>query len=186
MEADWEVEIGGSAPVIEASWPGLVDLQHSPQRAFSLPETADCPALAEALIRLNAPHSPVWTSKCDFWPHLQADAFDPFELDARPDQAAHATGCYIDLLPREDQQWATHQLAVAVCQRVCALLRSNPLPCARLDLILRRAIPAPDHTGLGVTAYLTACGPSPSAAARTLADALDLFAGALHAESTLQ
>jgi hypothetical protein len=186
MEADWEVEIGGNAPVIEASWPGFVDLRQSPQRAFSLPETADYPALAEALIRLNASNSPVWTSKCDLWPQLEADAFDPSELDAPPDHAAHAVGCYIDLLPRESQLWATPQLAVSACQRVCALLRANPLPCARLDLILRQANPAPDQQGLGVTAYLTACGPSPSAAARTLADALALFAGAFRAESTLQ
>jgi hypothetical protein len=186
MEADWEVEIGGSAPVIEASWPGFVDLQQSPQRAFSLPETADCPALAEALIQLNADGSSVWTSKCDLWPHLEPDAFDPFELDAPPDHATHAVGCYIDLLPRENQLWATPELAIATCQRVCALLRVHPLPCARLDLILRRAIPAPDQQGLGVTAYLTACGPSPSAATRTLADALALFDGAFRVDSRLQ
>ena len=27
MEADWEVEVGGGAPVIEAFWPGFVDLR---------------------------------------------------------------------------------------------------------------------------------------------------------------
>lgn len=186
MEADWEVEIGGGAPVIEASWPGFVDLQQSPQRAFDLSETADCPALAEALIHLNACGSSVWTSKCDLWLHLEPDAFDPSELEAQPGQAAHATGCYVDLLPREIQHWGTPELAVAACQRVCAFLRAHPLPCARLDLIVRRAVPAPDQTGLGVTAYLTACGPSPTAAARTLADALALLAGAFRADSTLQ
>jgi hypothetical protein len=148
MQADWEVEIDGSAPVIEASWPGFVDLQRSPQRAFGLSETADCPALAEALIRLSGPNSPVWTSKCDLWPHLEPDVFDLRELDAPPDHAAHVTGCYIDLLPRENQSWATPELAIAACQRICALLRFHPLLCSRLDLILRRALLAPDQMGL--------------------------------------
>jgi len=68
MEADWEVEIGGGAPIIDACWDGLVHLQTAPERAAELPEAADLPRLAEALVRLNAPRSPVWTSKCDVWP----------------------------------------------------------------------------------------------------------------------
>ena len=31
MEADWEFEIGGGAPVIDAPGPGFVDLQHEPR-----------------------------------------------------------------------------------------------------------------------------------------------------------
>jgi hypothetical protein len=30
MEADWEFEVGGDAPVIDALWPGFVDLRLSP------------------------------------------------------------------------------------------------------------------------------------------------------------
>ena len=30
MEADWELEIGGDAPVIEAHWTGFVDLRADP------------------------------------------------------------------------------------------------------------------------------------------------------------
>ena len=39
MEADWEIEIGGDAPVIEAHWFGFVDLRIEPSRANELPET---------------------------------------------------------------------------------------------------------------------------------------------------
>jgi hypothetical protein len=186
MEADWEVEIGGGAPVIEAHWPGFVDLRSDPQRARQLTETADQPALAEALIRLNAPASPVWTSKCDIWPILEPDAFDPLELDAAPDHAAHALGSYIDLLPRKSPQCATTERALAACRRTCAVLHAYPLRACRLDLILRRALLAPDQMGLGITAYLTACGASPAEAARTLSAALAALACAFCADATLQ
>jgi len=39
MEADWEFEVGPdtaglAAPVIDACWPGFVDLRHNPERAW--------------------------------------------------------------------------------------------------------------------------------------------------------
>ena len=186
MEADWEVEIGGGASVIEALWPGFVDLRSDPQRVRQLAETADQPALAEALIRLNAPASPVWTSKCDLWPVLEPGAFDPLELDAAPDGAAHAFACYIDLLPRNGLQWAAIERTLASCRRICSVLHAYPLRACRLDLILRRAFLAPEQMGLGITAYLTACGASPAEAARTLDAALAAFTSAFCADATLQ
>src|SRR4051812_38986462 len=53
MEADWEFEIGGDAPVIEANWKGFVDLCAHPERVSELTECGELPALAEALVRLN-------------------------------------------------------------------------------------------------------------------------------------
>ena len=100
MEADWEIEVGGKAPVIEARWPGFVDLRLHPERASQFPEAAELPALAVALAMLNALASPVWTSKCDVWPVVDSAEFDPDELDAPPGCGAHAMGCYVDLLPR--------------------------------------------------------------------------------------
>lgn len=186
MEADWEIEIGGNAPVIEAHWPGFVDLRDDPQRAHQLPEAAGLPALAESLIRLNAPASPVWTSKCDLWPLLEPDAVDPLEMDAVPGQSALALCCYIDLLPRDCLRWATSALALPVCRRICSELHAYPLRCCRLDLILRLAFLAPEQMGLGMTAYLTACGPSEAEVASTLSAALAVFTGTLCADATLQ
>ena len=40
MEADWEFEVGGDAPVIEACWEGFIDLRKTPERARQLPEAA--------------------------------------------------------------------------------------------------------------------------------------------------
>jgi hypothetical protein len=191
MEADWEFEVGGEAPVIEAAWPGFVDLRRAPQRAWELPEAAAFPALAEALAKLNGAGSPVWSSKCDLWPRLEADEFDPGELDAPPGCAAHAMGCYIDLLPKSNGQGALPAMAEAACRLICGLLRAVPLRCCRADLVIRRAFLSADPTDqgfmdLGVTAYLTSCGASSAEAARALQAALAALADALHSHSTLE
>ena len=175
MEADWEVEIGGDAPVIVGCWEGLVDLRRNPEMAMNLPESRQLASLAEALVQLNSAASPVWTSKCDVW---RPDPFAPDEMDA-PEQESRAMACYVDLLPRTDEQWPTHEHAVAACQSVCLRLRNVPLRCCRADLIIRRAWTAPDHKGVGITAYLTACGSSLDRAGTVLASALRAFAEAI-------
>jgi hypothetical protein len=177
MEADWEFEVGGDAPVIDALWSGFVDLRQHPGRARELQEAAGFPALAAALQELNAPRSPIWTSKCDAWQIAGPDLVDPGELDAEPASATHATSCYIDLLPRTEQQWPLPAQAADWCKELCARLRTIPLACCRADLIIRRAFIAPDRNNLGVTAYLTACGASAAEAGRVLDAALTAFAG---------
>ena len=54
MEADWEVEIGGDAPVIDAQWPGLVDLRANPERVCEIAEASAFPPLADLLLALNS------------------------------------------------------------------------------------------------------------------------------------
>jgi hypothetical protein len=196
MEADWEFEVAGGAPtgeaearetpIIDALWPGFIDLRRNPERAWQLPEAAELPALAGALALLNVDASPVWTSKCDVWPAVDSAEFDPDELDAPDGCAAHAMGCYIDLLPKRDGQWGLPAEAAVACKHVCSLLRAVPLRCCRFDLVIRRAFLSPDGLGLGITAYLTACGRFPDEAAQTLQGALAAFAGVLTGDSTLQ
>ena len=188
MEADWEFEmgpdaVGNVAPVIEARWAGFVDLRRNPERARQLPEAGLLPGFAEALIKLNAAASPVWTSKCDVWPKLETGDFDPDELDAPPDSSAHAMGCYIDVLTRDGHQWRMPEMAADACKQVCALLRAVPLGCCRADLVIRSALvvqePASQEVeGLGVTAYLTSCGESSAGALQTLQAALAVLADA--------
>jgi hypothetical protein len=173
MEADWEIEIGGGAPVIEAHWPGFVDLRLSPERARLLAEAQQLPGLAEALVRLNAPNSLVWTSKCDVF---MPDEFDPDELNASPEIAAHALACYIDLLPRSGELWSDPTAAAAWCRSACADIKVVPIRCCRADLVVRRALIAPELMGLGITAYLTACGLNREGAASILEAALNVFA----------
>jgi hypothetical protein len=191
MEVDWEFEVGPdaaglAAPVIDALWPGFVDLHRAPELAGHLPETAQLPALAGALAKLNAAASPVWTSKCDFWPRLEADELDAGELDAPPGCITHAMGCYIDLLPRDGQGWVRPDIAEAVCKRVCGLLRAVPLGCCRADLVIRRAFITADRMDLGITVYLTSCGSSSAEAEWTLAAALTALTDAFGSHSTVE
>ena len=186
MEADWEFEVGPdaaglAAPVIDGAWAGFVDLRREPARALDLPEAGLLPGLAEALIKLNAAASPVWTSKCDVWPSLEDGEFDPDEMDAPVSSSAHVMGCYIDLLPRGDRQWTSPEQVADACRQVCSLLRSIPLGCCRADLVIRRALIASNAECLGATAYLTSCGESPADAARTLQKSLATLADAFGA-----
>jgi hypothetical protein len=193
VEADWEFEIGGDAPVIDASWPGFIDLRWTPQsgavswsRIRSLQETAQLSGLAVTLERLNAEYSPVWTSKCDFWPALRPEEFDADELDAPTGFCAHGLGCYIDLLPKGEQQWALPDMVAAACRSWCAQLLAVPLRCCRVDFIIRRALIAAHRVDTGITAYFTTCGPTSGEALQTLEAALAAFVDALCPHSTLQ
>lgn len=181
VEADWEIEIGGDAPVIDACWSGLVDLRLEPHRVQELPEVVLVPGLAAVLVRLNAPDSSVWTSKCDSWPLADPD---PYELDSPPHLALHAVACYIDLLPVSDLAWPAPESAAGFCRDLCMRLRSVPLRSSRIDLIIRRAFILPDHPALGITAYLAACGPAPNQASAQLELVLAAFADVLFAAQT--
>jgi hypothetical protein len=172
MEADWEFEIGGDAPVIEAHWSGFVDLRADPKRALDLAEAGQLSGLADALTRLNAMDSPVWTCKMDVFVPGQ---IDPDELGAVGAEGAHAVACYVDLLKRSDQQWGSPSEAELACRELCTRLRKIPLQRCRVDLVVRRAHIGPGLNALGMTAYLTACGQTESDAKARLAECLSLF-----------
>jgi hypothetical protein len=179
LEADWEVEIGGGAPVIEGRWQGFVDLQRFPRRVRQLVEIHELPGLADALKRLNGHSSLVWTSKCDVFGNVGRDEFDRDELDAPPGCDRYATALYIDLLPKSDEPWHTREKAVAACKRICNQLHEVGLRCCRVDMVLRRAHITRYAKELGITAYLTACGISTAQAKAVLSLALDAFADAV-------
>jgi hypothetical protein len=176
MEADWEFEIGGDAPIIEAHWPGFVDLRADPDRASDLAEATQLPGFANALKRLNGMNSPVWTSKTDVFAPGQ---IDPDELDAIDEEATHAIACYVDVLMRSDRQWNFPFNAEWSCKALCVRLRDLPLRCCRVDLVVRRAHIEADSNDLGMTAYLTACGQTESYARSQLAECLSHFAAAI-------
>jgi len=172
MEADWEMEIGTDAPVIDGAWDGWVNLRSDPGRVAEIGEAVQFPALAESLVRLNAAHSPVWTAKCDVWP---VESFDPDELDADRESALAALGCYIDLLATDEAVFSTLDACALWSQRLCLKLRSAPLRQCRADVIVRRAFLTPESTGLGITTYITGCGSDQTEASEFLARALDLL-----------
>lgn len=171
MEADWEFDIGGDAPVIEACWPGFVDLRDHPARVHEIAETQTLPGLAAALLRLNKVGSRVWTCKTDVF---TPDRVDPDELAAATDEAKFAMACYVDLLMRGDQIWNVSANAEKDCRTYCKRLRDIPLRCCRVDLVVRRAR-VREHNDLGATVYLTACGPTLANAKQRLAECLVAF-----------
>jgi hypothetical protein len=176
MECDWEIEIASDAPVIDATWEGYVDLRTNPERVTDVAETAQFPALIEALLRLNNASSPVWTAKCDVWP---LEVFDPDELDSDRDSSESALGCYIDVLQSDGQVWSTHDAIANWCRRLCLNMRGRPLRDCRADIIVRRACKQGESMGLGITAYLSACGPTPIEAAKALSNALKVLADSI-------
>lgn len=164
MEADWEVEVGGGAPVIEAHWPGFINLRAEPVRITDVAETRAFPPLADLLLTLNSVGSPVWTSKCDVW---------------EPEPGALA--CYVDLLPLRGEVFAEWERAEAFCRVLVKRMAPRAVPPSEsqpgrhpilissdeigsaptITLVVRRAI-TERAEGFGVTAYFSAdsgCSP---------------------------
>lgn len=171
MEADWEVEIGAGAPVIEAHWSGFIDLRAHPEQVAELCECRELPGLADALLRLNAIGSGVWTSKTDVF---TPERIDPDEMNASREESSHAVSCYVDVL-FGDEAWDGLSKAKQECAELCAKLQSVVLDCRRVDVVIRRALIG-DLSSLGATVYLTGCGRTPIAAKERLGECLDAFA----------
>lgn len=205
MEADWEVEIGPDAPVIDALWPGFIDLRRAPERIGEIEETRKFPALAEALLRLNRSDSnvglcadsgmdsmlddltcgsQVWSSKCDIWVlDSSSDTWDPDELDATPVESLVALACYIELLPRNESLFAGLVEAETWARGAVDRLRKTVCRRCRVDLVIRRAFKG-DSEVLGITAYTTACGADFNAAEEALSSALRALVSAVRATAS--
>ena len=183
MEADWEFDVGIDSPLIDGVWPGLVDLRADPQQVELIAECHQLTGFADALTRLNAPSAPVWTSKCDVW---RPDSFDPDELDALPELAGTAVACYIDLLPKSDQQWCAPSRVEHECRALCGRLHAIPNPCCRADFVIRRARVLVNEFAFGITAYLVASGPSENEAKARLASAISTVVDSVLATTWLE
>lgn len=192
MEADWEVEIGGGAPVIDAHWPGFIDLRAFPDRIWEITEARESQPLANLLLRLNSNRSPLWTSKCDMW---------------RPAEGGLA--CYIDLLPRDGSVFAEWKQAEAFCRdlivrlRTAALPASSAVPLGQLHfvndhteglegsatLVIREAL-LEDSQGFGITAYFSTDKTDLADAEKALVGVMEAFAdsvdGATFTEGPVQ
>jgi len=185
MEADWEVEIGPGAPVIDAEWSGFIDLRRTPGRIGEIAEVQQFPALAEVLLRLNGPHSDldaitstavwgssIWTSKCDFWTLEQCD---PYEMDATFKESIVGFGCYIDVLSRDELVFAELNSIEEWARDQVSRLRKIACRCCRADLVIRRAFSSTGE-GFGITAYISSCGEDTGTARAALDAALTVFA----------
>jgi hypothetical protein len=179
MEADWEVEIGGGAPVIDALWPGFVDLRSSPERIAEIAEAVAFPPLGRLLLALNAAGSPLWTAKCDLW---ETDAAEPAGTDASTTHSGVpcALSCYLDLLPLAGLVFAQWEAAEIFCRDWVARLAPLALADCRAELVVREAV-AGLVEGFAVTVYLSGHGPDRGKAAEALKNAMTAFAGSIPA-----
>jgi len=163
MEADWSIEIGPDLPWIDASWPGFLDLEASPHAINTLPEPAKHPALREALLSVNGPTSPLYTSKCDAWP-LNDPVIDPDEFSAHPQDATIGFAAYIDLLDRDPARFSSFTVVEQYVRKLTARLRQLSLTHSRIDSVVRRAttkrLQSAIVDGYGITLYVAACGPN--------------------------
>ncbi|HVT97933.1 MAG TPA: hypothetical protein VHE33_10525 [Acidobacteriaceae bacterium] len=157
MEADWSVEIGQDAPVIDVDWPGFVDLQRDPGLIARIAESAGEPALRNALIAFNAAASPVFTSKCDMW-ELEAHELDPDEFGCGlQDACAAGSASWIDVVARDQQVFSSLQAHEDWVRKATDRLRREQIPCGRVDLVVRAAV-AGGRGGFGITLYVAGCG----------------------------
>ncbi|MGC2618847.1 MAG: hypothetical protein WA414_07370 [Acidobacteriaceae bacterium] len=162
MEADWSAEIGPDLPIIDADWPGFVELRNHPEALLEIPEAAPFPALRDALTALNATDSPLLTAKCDIWT-VNPDELDSSEFDFPPAEASTGIACYtgrasyLDMLIRDPalaQSFAHHESWVRAAVHH---LRTLPITHGRVDLIVRAAV-RDGQSGFGVTLYAAGCG----------------------------
>ncbi len=181
MDADWEVEIGGGAPIIEAHWQGFVDLRRNPERIGEIAEVGNLPALAGLLLKLNATPSPLWTSKCDVWV---------------PEVGGLA--CYVDLLPRNTSAFSEWRNVEGFCRdwarrlsaregpEISASAKIHPIQIAGRDagseaaitLVVRQAVTS-QWEGFGITAYFSAGASNVQGAEAAIAAAMVAFSNAI-------
>jgi hypothetical protein len=189
MEADWSVALAAADPVITVPWtPGegepncrFVDLRLHSHLIDEIEEVRGRPALRSALILLNGAGSKFWTAKCDAWtisPEQGDDSFDPYEMDAEPEETAFGAGSYIDLLPRDFRSHRGFDAQERWLRAIAERLRRTQASAARVELVLRRArldaLP-----GFGVTWFVEGCGATAQRADESWAEALDVSLAAI-------
>ncbi|MBV8436382.1 MAG: hypothetical protein JOY95_02585 [Silvibacterium sp.] len=157
MEADWDFEIGPDLPSITVPWDGFIDLRNRADAATKeISEAAGHPALFDALITLNSPDSPVFTSKCDVW-EIKQEEIDIYEFAARRESASRGFASYIDVILVDREKFQSLEFHELWVRRITEDLRARVLANCRADLVVR---PATIHSlsGSGITIYAAGCG----------------------------
>jgi hypothetical protein len=185
MEADWSVALAAGDPVITVPWTAsaddvnpsrFVDLRRSLHRIDEIEEARTKPRLRSALLLLNGAQAQFWTAKCDTWNSsvVEGDeAFDPYEMDADPQETAFGAGSYIDLLPREGALLSSFECQERWMRAVVERLRVTTARAVRVELVLRRA-EVEAVSGFGVTWFVEGCGVTAHRAEQKWGEALDL------------
>lgn len=190
MEADWSVALAASDPVISVPWaaPGddvnqcrFVDLRLGLHLIDEIEEARARPGLRSALLLLNGAASQLMTAKCDAWNTSSSEgdkAFDPYEMDAEPEETAFGAGSYIDLLPRDAAWLSSFERQERWMRGVVERLRATPARAARVELVMRQA-EVEGVPGFGVTWFVEGCGATAHQAGQRWGEALVLALAAI-------
>jgi hypothetical protein len=138
VQADFAVELGADDETLELPWaaeggcPRYYDLKHHPELLSHLEEAAALPELGEFLSKVNAPHSPLESAKCDTWP----------STDINPEEeifeAAHKFGSYVDLLFSDEAKRFSFPEHEYLAKRLTSLLQRAPEIAAAAEFLIRR------------------------------------------------
>ncbi len=178
MEADWSVAVTVDDPRIVVPWAAsvddsrncrFIDLRSKPDLIDAIEEAQSGP-LRSALLRLNDGASPLWTAKCDAWT-TSVEPFDPYEMDAEPEETAFGAGSYIDLLPHDSGVRASFVQQERWMRTVTERLRALPARAVRAELVLRAA-EVKGAAGFGVTWFVEGCGGTAQSARERWGNAL--------------
>jgi hypothetical protein len=176
VEADWSVEIGAGLAVIEADWPGFVDVRRHPFRLAEIAEANAYPALRDVLIELNDPFSRMFSVKSDVWA-LETGEIDADEFGCTVSETRAGLASYVDLVLLDDllfSAFAWHERWVrAATDRLHVLELSG----GRVELVVRVAVVG-GREGFGVTLYAAGCGVDTQAARRAWQQVLSASAAA--------
>jgi hypothetical protein len=183
MHSDWTVACAADDPEIVIPWSGkdpslcFVDLRPSLDAVLQIPEAREYACIAAALQRWNQPDSWLFTAKCDVWSY-PAKLFDAEDLPG----FAYARGCYVDLLHRDVETFASFEACERQLRRWNEIAQSIDLPACRCEWTLRpaRIFPdsakplasAPANNGFATTLYVWGYGNSQEAAANAWDEAL--------------
>lgn len=177
MEADWSVEIGGEAPVIDIGWPGWIDLSQDTAQVHSLDEAQAFPPLGQALRIILCDCKLFASTKCDFWMEDfadEAEASGPDAFCSDAENCQRIAGCYIDLLPQQLADWSQLTTVERWVRAFTQTLRRADCPNARVEIVLRQAFFSAT-TGIGLSLYAYGCGATDATARSALERALKIL-----------
>jgi hypothetical protein len=190
MEAVWSVALAADDPVITVPWAAsaedahkcrFLDLQMDPSLIEEIDEARSRPALRAALLQLNDHASPLWTAKCDAWASTVEDGaepYDPYEMNAGPEEILHGAGSYVDLLLRNGGLHSSFERQEQWMREMTERLRDIPRSAARVEFVLRRA-KVDSVPGFAVTWFVEGCGATPQRAAQAWSGAFDCALGVI-------
>jgi hypothetical protein len=190
MEADWSVALATGDPMVIVPWAAsaedvqpckFLDLRLHPNLIDEIAEVRCRPALRAALLLLNGAASPLWTAKCDVWNSSVeegAEPYDPYEMNAKPEETIFGAGSYVDLLPRDGALLSSFERQERWIRAMIQSLRLVTGCAARVEFVLRHA-EVDSVPGFAVTWFVEGCGATAQRAAQAWGEAFDLALGVI-------